>query len=165
MEARLIWKLKDIHHLHTTLAQTGLINLGLHFGHPRILFTIDDLEGASQKDIAERLHVSPASLAMSLKRLQKGGFIERCADANDQRVNKIQLTEKGRLAIRVCRFQVSMFDRQMIAGFSAEEQDQLSAFLARIYANLANVRMDEIEAACRTLMDNSNTDPDEVNHA
>ena len=159
-EARLAWKLKDIHHLHTNLMQAGLLGLDLHFGHPRILFVIKDLAGASQKEIAERLHVTPASLAMSLKRLEKGGFLQRCVDEKDQRINKIELTAKGLRAIRICHLQMAQLDVSMLKGLSEAELDQLSSYLSRIYDNLTEIKMDEIAAECQANIDTC----DEVKH-
>lgn len=159
-ETRLFWKIKDIHHLHTSLAQAGLLGLDLHFGHPRILFVVKDLEGASQKEIADRLHVTPASLAMSLKRLQKGGFLKRAVDKNDQRINKIQLTAKGLRAIKICHLQMMQLDVRMLKGLSEQEQDQLSGYLSRIYDNLTAIKMEEIAAECQANIDTC----DEVNH-
>jgi len=141
-ETRLIWKLKDIMHQHGNFAQAVIGNLGLHFGQPRILFTIRDLEGASQKEIAARLQVTAASLAVSLKRLQKGGFLERRTDSADQRVNLIVLTAKGLEAIETCHRQMQQIDRQMMSGFSDQEKEQLTAYLLRIKENLDACRLE-----------------------
>ena len=160
---RLAWKLKDIHHLRSNLAQMSLNSIGLHFGHPRILFTIDHLEGASQKELAEHLHVTPASLATSLKRLQKAGFLARSSDDHDQRVNKIELTDRGRKAIRICKTQLFSIDQLMHAGFSVEEQEQLAGYLDRMYLNLEKTRLEDIEAACRLENEMYDSDASEVN--
>jgi DNA-binding MarR family transcriptional regulator len=146
----LSWKLKDIHHQQANLAQLALNTIGLHFGQPRILFTIAHLQGASQKEIADRLHVTPASLATSLKRLQKAGFLARSIDDHDQRINKIELTEKGHRVIRICKLQMDSIDQLMQRNFSPEEQDQLISFLDRLSANLTQTTVEEIDAVCRT---------------
>jgi len=146
MPFRLAWLLKDIHHRRSNLAQMSLNTIGLHFGHPRILFTIAHLEGASQKEVADRLHVSPASLATSLKRLEKAGFLGRSIDDQDQRVNKIELTEKGKEAVNTCHLQMMSIDRLMMRGFSDDEQNQLHGLLARLNANLETISLQEIES-------------------
>ena len=150
MPFRLAWLLKDIHHRRSNLAQMSLNTVGLHFGHPRILFTIAHLEGASQKEIADRLHVSPASLATSLKRLEKAGFLARSIDDQDQRVNKIELTPKGKAAVSTCHLQMQSIDRLMMSGFSDEEQNQLHGLLARLNTNLEAISFEDIETALQT---------------
>lgn len=141
-ETHLAWKIKDIHHQHANLAQLVHGARGLYMGQPRILITIKELEGASQKEIADHLHVTPASLAMSLKRLQKAGFLDRRADSRDTRINKIYLTAKGLEVMEACRSQMIWIDQEMMAGFTDEEKDQLADFLSRIHINLANCKID-----------------------
>ena len=102
MQTRMVWKIKDVHHLHGALMQEVLAGYGLHFGQPRILFTIDEMTGATQKELAKRLQITPASLAMSLKRLQKAGFLDKDVNGKDLRCNKICLTPKGRQAVTRC---------------------------------------------------------------
>lgn len=139
------WKLKDLHHLHGCVMQAALTKIGLHSGQPRILFTVAHLEGASQKEIADHLHVTPASLATSMKRMQKAGFLARSIDEHDQRVNKIRLTDKGRQAIEACKEQMRIIDQTMQNCFSEKEQEQLAQYLERIYStlNTLNARVNE----------------------
>lgn len=149
MPFRLAWLLKDIHHRRSNLVQMSLNTIGLHFGHPRILFTIAHLEGASQKEIADRLHVSPASLATSLKRLEKAGFLARSIDGQDQRINKIELTGKGKEAVSTCHLQMQSIDRLMMRGFSEDEQTLLHGLLARLNDNLETISFEDIESNIR----------------
>ncbi|HAL73735.1 MAG TPA: hypothetical protein DCM45_01425 [Clostridiales bacterium] len=150
MPFRLAWLLKDIHHRRSNLAQMSLNTASLHFGHPRILFTIAHLEGASQKEIADHLHVSPASLATSLKRLEKAGFVCRSIDEQDQRINKIKLTDKGKAAVGTCHLQMQSIDRLMMNGFTDDEQSQLHGLLARLNDNLEKISFQDIEASIQT---------------
>lgn len=150
IETHLAWKIKDIHHVHANLAQMVHGASGLYMGQPRILITIKELEGASQKEIADHLHVTPASLAMSMKRLQKAGFIERHVDSKDTRINKIHLAPRGEEVIESCRRKMVWIDQQMMSGFSDQEKEQLAGFLERIHTNLSHCQLDpdcRIEAA------------------
>lgn len=156
IETHLAWKIKDIHHVHANLAQMVHGASGLYMGQPRILITIKELEGASQKEIADHLHVTPASLAMSMKRLQKAGFIERHADSKDTRINKIHLAPRGEEVIESCRRKMVWIDQQMMSGFSDQEKNQLAGFLDRIHTNLSNCQLDpgcRIEAEIEAVTD------------
>lgn len=141
-QTRLLWKFKDVHHLHGSLIQAVLAGLGLHFGQPRILFTVEDMQGATQKELAEKLQVTAASLAMSLKRLQKAGFLEKSADDQDLRRNKIVLTEKGRQASQACRRTFGHVDARMFQDFTPAELEQFRSFLQRIEANIGTIEVD-----------------------
>jgi DNA-binding MarR family transcriptional regulator len=139
MEPLLSWKIKDVHYQIGHYLQTLLVSEGLHFGHPRILFTIHYLQDASQKELAKRLQISPASLAVSLQRLEKAGFVERSCDETDQRVNKIRLSERGNQAVEICRKQLTRVNEALMADFTSEEKDQLFAYLDRLLAKLEEV--------------------------
>jgi DNA-binding MarR family transcriptional regulator len=139
MEPLLSWKIKDVHYQIGHYLQTLLVSEGLHFGHPRILFIINSMADASQTNLAKRLRITPASLAVSLKRLEKAGLVERSCDEADQRVNKIRLTEHGYLVVETARKQMMQVNEALVAGFSAEEKQQLSAYLDRLAQNMTDM--------------------------
>lgn len=45
------------------------------------------------KELSDGINVSPASVAVSVKRMQKSGLITKISDENDLRCNRIALTE------------------------------------------------------------------------
>ncbi|MEA4889424.1 MAG: MarR family transcriptional regulator [Clostridiaceae bacterium] len=142
-QTHMVWKIKNIHHMHSALMQEVLAGYGLHFGQPRILFTVDEMTGATQKELAERLQITPASLAMSLKRLQKAGFLEKDVNSKDLRCNKIRLTKKGRQAITRCHQKLAELDARMFGDFSPLELEQFQDFIRRIETNLGNAEVTE----------------------
>lgn len=133
---RLFWKIRDIHHMQRNLAFHQLAEKGLHFGQPRMLHTIDRMEGATQKEIAEALHTTPASFATSVKRMEKAGLVAKITDKKDLRRNSVQLTEMGRALMNDATEAFQERDRRMMDGFSEEELLQLASFLERIAANI-----------------------------
>ena len=68
---------------HFSARQAGLSRQALpNLGSPMILFALADLadQGApapSQKDLADILRISPATVATSLKSMEREGFISR----------------------------------------------------------------------------------------
>ena len=134
---------KDILHQHRKVVEQALGNIGLHHSQPRILFTIKHLKGASQKEIADHLKVSPASLATSLKRLEKAGFLARTIDEADQRINKIFLTDKGIEAIDVCRQVMHDVDHLMQRDLSETERRVVFELLHKVNHSLETAKLDE----------------------
>ena len=118
---RIAWKIRDIEHCHLRVIQWILEHCGLHFGQPRILHTVKVMNGAPQKEIAARLQISPASLAMSIKRMQKAGFLET-----------VNVQEEFHAAAVAS-------DQRMLSGFSPAELEKLEAYLERIYQNLKRI--------------------------
>lgn len=90
----------------------------------------------SQREVAKVLRLSPATVAVSLKTLERDGYVERSADARDQRRNLVSLTDKGRRAVEMCGECFRAVDERMLSGFSDQEKAQLTGLLLRMVDNL-----------------------------
>jgi DNA-binding MarR family transcriptional regulator len=67
--------------------------------HPRqgpILGLLLHHEGISQADLVREMRVSAATVAVSLSRLEKLGYVTRVRNQQNQRANILALTEEGR---------------------------------------------------------------------
>ena len=90
----------------------------------------------SQTQLAKEMNVSPAAIAVSLKKLETDGYITKDADADDCRCNRIALTEKGQCAINQTNKLFACIDNAMVQGFDDAELDALMNALSRIEQNL-----------------------------
>ncbi len=111
---------------------------GLYYGQPMILEYIMNNNLCTQKDLANSLHISPASVATSIKRLEKSGLISRITDENDSRKNRLSVTENGVSAFRKFREICDSTDKEMFKDFSQEECEILNSLMKRLYNNLDN---------------------------
>lgn len=109
---------------------------GLYYGQPMILEYIKEHDLCTQKELADSLHISPASVATSIKRLEKSGFVKRSTDKDDTRKNRLSLTYKGLKTLADFRFICDETDKKMFQGFSEAECELLCNFLQRLYNNL-----------------------------
>lgn len=100
---------------------------GVHFGQPPILGFLHENPNATQKDIADSLHISPASVAVSVKRMEKAGIISRETDKDDARRNNLSLTKKG---TELNEFAIQTFDLVNNAKLSSLSDDELSLMLS-----------------------------------
>ena len=116
-------------------------SLGLYFGQPQIIEFISYNNGCTQRELSEHLHVSPASVATTLKRMEKSGFISRIEDKGDSRKKRLTVTEKGVNAFRNFRKLCDETDQQVFSGFSEEEKEILMGFLKRLNVNIADNEM------------------------
>ncbi|MHB1461276.1 MAG: MarR family winged helix-turn-helix transcriptional regulator [Armatimonadota bacterium] len=137
------WKLRDIQHRHMLMIHSILDRHSLHCGQPRILHTVADMDGASQREIADKLQISPASLAMSIKRMCKAGLLEKVASETDQRTNQIRITPKGMQQHIDCLSECAEADARMLEGLSQAEIGQLGDILSRIYDNLIHMTVEK----------------------
>lgn len=125
-------------------------SLGLYFGQPAILEFISCNNGCTQKELSEHLHVSAPSVATSLKRMEKSGFIARVEDDGDSRKKRLTVTEKGAAALRDFRRVCDETDKQVFEGFSEDEKETLMYFLKRLNANIADNEMTKED--CRKIL-------------
>lgn len=115
----------------TVTAQTGL-----HRSQHMLLMRLSRGCIPSQKQLAKDLNVSPAAIAVSLKKLEADGYITKDADLDDCRCNRIALTEKGHGVITKTCSLFGSIDRTMVEGFDDAELDALLTALERIEKNL-----------------------------
>lgn len=126
----------SVGHLHRTVLERRLNRTGVYRSQHQLLMCIADNPGVSQKRLAQIQHVSSATVAVSLKKLENGGYISRVADEKDNRYNQICITGKGQAVVEksICCFRE--VERQMYEGFSEEELDLFFQYLERVRRNL-----------------------------
>lgn len=130
---------------HFNAQMSGLSKRGLpRLGSPKILFVLMDYSARnapppSQKELADLLHISPATVANSLKSMERSGFIVRKTDERDSRRNLIAITEEGRDALLTTREVLESVDSYMFHGFSQEERDQVFHLHQRMLNNLYQI--------------------------
>ena len=126
------------------LAQRGVGDVG----SPRLLLQLaqypDGPEGApTQKELADKLHSAPATIAASLKVLERQGYVIRRTDERDTRRNRISITPKGRDAIRAGMAAFKQVDGYLYHGFSPEERELVYSFHRRMLENLYQIGGDK----------------------
>ncbi len=138
-----VHKLCKVSLLHRYRISVALSGLKIYRGQPEILEYLSKNGDCSQKELADSLGVSPASIATSLKRMSKENFIERTPDENDRRINRLRITEKGEKIRLEGRKNCDKVDKIMFSGFSDEEINSFSAMLSKICENLSGDGINE----------------------
>lgn len=108
---------------------------GVYRSQHRLLMMLGRNPNRSQSEIAEKMDISPAAVAVSLKKLEKSGYISRQCDENDNRVNSIEIMEKGKMTISVSEKYFREINEALLEGFSEEELFQFESFMRRIVQN------------------------------
>lgn len=129
--------------LHRALLDSIVFDMGLYSSQPFLLFMLQQNKNPTQKEIADMLNVSPASIAVTIKRMEKAGLIKRVIDDKDNRCNRITITSKGKKLANDCKKKLGEIDNYMYNGFSEQEQQQLLDFYKRIEANIKQLANDK----------------------
>lgn len=130
--------LRQVCKMHTNKVNEVLDEIGLHVGQPMMLKLLYKEDGLSQSILAREMVVTPATASSMVKRLEKGGYLIRKRDAEDERVSNIYLTEKGREVSSQLEDMQNKMEQMIFAGFSDEEKKTMRSFLERIMTNMGN---------------------------
>lgn len=119
--------------------QSQLAEVGLYRGQPPILMLLYKNDGMSQKEMARALNLSPATMTVTLKRMEKAWLVLREMDEHDQRILRVHLSEKGREMCETGESRIGVVTAELLEGFTLEEQQQLNEYLGRIARNMERV--------------------------
>ncbi len=85
--------------LHRMAVARHLTAIGLHIGQDLLLLALENSDGLSQRELADRLEVEQATVAVALRRMESAGFVQRRPAPHDGRIRQVVLTEQGQAAL------------------------------------------------------------------
>ncbi|GAU81605.1 MarR family winged helix-turn-helix transcriptional regulator [Bosea sp. BIWAKO-01] len=112
--------------------------LGLAPAQFMVLLELWREDGVTQKHLVERLDVEQATMASTLARMERDGFIERRPDPADARARIIHLTGRARELEQAALAEARQVNRRALAGFPEEEAEQLLAGMRRVISSLSD---------------------------
>jgi len=90
-QREIAFTIMDVARLLKTYADQRARQFGISRAQWAVLIRIDRHEGLKQSELAEMLDLQPISLTRLLDRLAENDLIERRADPNDRRANRLYL--------------------------------------------------------------------------
>jgi len=123
------------HKLHKLFKSKGYRATPEHWG---ILNLLEEEEGLSQREIAEKTTKDKANITRILDVMQKNGLVQRKKHENDRRAYKIFLTEKGRNLHNTLTQFVLEIDNQASSGLSINDLKVLKRILLKMYSNFTD---------------------------
>ena len=90
----------------------------------------------SQREIAEAIGVSEATLTHHLNGMDAGGLVTRRRDPANRRVHLLEVTRSGEAAFNRLRNAAVAFDRRLRSGITDKEIEQLHGLLDRLSVNV-----------------------------
>ncbi len=123
-------------HLSGQRAKQMFEEYDLNKSQASILFTLHQGQALSQKELAERLNVTPPSITSAIQKMEKAGYIKRKPDEKDQRIMRLDLTEKGTACIRHIKEVGMKMDELLFKGITAEERLLLRRLFIQMFENL-----------------------------
>ena len=123
-------------HRHRQLIDSCVKDIGVPHTQHRILMTLArEKKLPSQKELAERLKITPAAVTLAIKGIERDGYIERRL-GKDTRFNEISITEKGRALVKLTREKFFGADSSLFEDFTDEELDVYIKCLSKMQNNI-----------------------------
>ena len=137
----------DMIHLlrrHRCRCEAEIKNLNIHHSQHKILMHIARCgkKPPTQVEIAQHFHISPAAVAVTLKKLEAAGYVTRSARSKDMRNNEVTLTHSGE---KICKDTESAFDYIDAIVFDGLEENEILQFKNCIDKMLKNISKGEKE--------------------
>ena len=89
-----------------------------------------------QRDLERELSMSRSAVSKLLKLMEENGLVMRVRIAGDDRLKKIELTDRARQYLSRFEADNRRIEQQLTAGFSPQELDLLRTYLNRMRENL-----------------------------
>src|SRR5665647_129606 len=136
LEREIALTIMDVARMLKTYADQRARQFGISRAQWGVLVRLDRSEGLKQSELAEILDLQPISLTRLLDRLAENGLIERRADPNDRRANRLFLKPAARpLLKRLGALGTDMMETVLV-GIDAQANERLLHDLELVKDNL-----------------------------
>jgi DNA-binding MarR family transcriptional regulator len=126
---------RNIHsYLHHHLEKYELGSGQLH-----LIMILYNNDGINQETLAEIINIDKATCARAVKKLIDHGFVTRQKNPSDKRSYQLHLTKKAMELKPILRSILKNSSRQLLNGFSKNEEDQFFEYLERISKNATHL--------------------------
>ena len=100
-------------------------------------------DGQTQRHLAEELDMQRAPLSKLLDRLESGGWVERRADPNDRRANRVYITKKIDPLITEGITVGENLTDEILSGVEEGAREEFLSILAQAKSNLVTIEQEE----------------------
>ena len=109
---------------------------GLFSGQQDIIFLLVKNEGITLSKLAQKLEVSAATASVSVKRMEKAGFIIKKQDEKDARITRLYPTEKAKKAPDNIKKRMDELEATLNRNLTQEQAEGLTDMLDMAIGNL-----------------------------
>jgi DNA-binding MarR family transcriptional regulator/GNAT superfamily N-acetyltransferase len=132
------------------LLREGLLDTPFSLTQARVLFEIAHQPGTRSASLAAELGLDPAYLSRLLASFEQRKLVRRVQSREDRRVNRLQLTAKGRAVFARLDSLSRVQSAEILAGLPAGRQQRLVESMAAIQQVLGTTEQAEPDVTLRT---------------
>ncbi|MXP77377.1 MarR family transcriptional regulator [Lachnospiraceae bacterium WCA-9-b2] len=135
-DARVFIVMHQLMHLSRYQAVRRMEDMELNPSQAGILFILNNQGRLSQRQLAEKIGITPPSMTVTLRKLEERGFITKEPDERDQRILRICLSEAGKECIEKIKSIMKDMEEILYRGFSVEERLLFQRLLLEMRENM-----------------------------
>lgn len=124
--------LRRVEHYHDMRVRERLDSCGITKALGPFLMTISKNEGATQIEIAGKMHFTAATVSVTIQKLLDCGYITRIQDSTDSRQLRIFLTEEGKKKAGEMHKIFGEIENELVLPLTESEITELRRLLLKI---------------------------------
>ena len=134
---KILFKLVQVDRLHRNILDYKLKEFNIYRSQHQLLrYLLGVNILPSQKEIAQKLDITAAAVATTIKKMEKEGLVKKTPSKQDNRINLINITAEGRRIMFQTRQMFDLSDQDVIQGISNEDLDIALKVLSKMEDNL-----------------------------
>lgn len=115
-----------------------LADLGVTPPQFMVLTMLEAYPGVSGADIARLAQLTPQTVNLIIRNLERAGAVERAAHPVHGRVLQLSLSESGRALLAACKQQAGGVNAALAEGLAPAEESVVRAWLVRVAVRLGS---------------------------
>ena len=116
--------------------ERALVDLDVTPPQFTVLTMIAAYPGVSGADLARLTFLTPQTINVIVRNLERDGAIEKAAHASHGRILTLHATERGQALLRRCRGRVARLEEELVAPLGKEEEKIVRRWLSGVARKL-----------------------------
>ncbi|EUJ33422.1 transcriptional regulator [Listeria floridensis FSL S10-1187] len=122
---------------HSKAVAEHLRSIGLYRGQEMILKVLAETGGCSQNELKNRLCLDHSTVAKSVGRMEKSGFLTREKSPSDRRITIVKITAEGEKRLEASEEIWNGMEKQALNGLTETDIQEFLRISAQITENLS----------------------------
>src|SRR3989344_1235691 len=110
--------------------------LSLSYSEASALLIIDSQENINQRELADKLHLEPASVVTLIDKLEKLNLVKRQSPNGDRRKYNIVLTDDGKRKVKLIKKRINQLEKDLRSRLSEKEVSSFFPTLEKLMTYL-----------------------------
>lgn len=136
VEGHIGYLLRQAHGSHKIRMEKALTEYDITLPQFSVLTMLDAYPGASGADLARLSLLTPQTMSVIVKNLDKAGLVTRRPHQEHGRIQVIDITDSGKTLLSKCKIAVALAEADLLKGFTKDEEAIIRHWLVTTAKNI-----------------------------